>query len=74
MAEIELLEEGKDNGRKVIPFNTGRVQIGRAYQPKPTITQARWIERHTRPRLAVGKWLGYSMLAVLALFLIAARG
>jgi hypothetical protein len=46
VTEIQLLEN--DNGKRVIPINTGKVQIGIAYQPKPTAADAKWLEKQTR--------------------------
>lgn len=69
---IELLDSAKDNGRKVIPLHTGRVQIGIAYQPKPKQSDAQWIEKH-RARRGVGKWFVWSVLGFLALVAISWR-
>lgn len=60
--------------RKVIPFNTGRVQIGRAYQPKPCPRQAQWIEKHKAPRrYPLSTWIAVSALGLLCLSLITWR-
>lgn len=68
---IELAKDDKDNGRKVVPLHTGKVQIGIAYQPKPTQVQAQWLERHTARRSPILRWTGWSALALLALIVIA---
>jgi hypothetical protein len=66
--EIQMTKERR-NDRKVIPLHTGKVAIGIAWQPKPTIHQAQCIEVYTRPSY-VGRWLAVAGLAGLAMFLI----
>lgn len=68
---IELLESTKDTGRRVVPYNTGKVEIGSTWQPKPCPVAAECIERHVPKRSAVAKWVVLSLLALAALVVIA---
>lgn len=64
----------QNDDRKVVPFTTkSGLQIGRAYQPKPTPTQAQWMERHSARRVPVARWLLYSVLALIALSIVSGR-
>lgn len=70
---IELQQDDTHRDRKVVPVNTGKVQIGRCWTPKPTPTQAQWIERHTR-RTGGRLWLALSGVALMAAAVIAWKG
>lgn len=63
--QIELIEP-KDAGKKVIPINTGKVQIGVAYQPKLSAAAAQGGSKHrpkSRKLLPAFGWLVLSAFA-----------
>lgn len=70
MTRVELLREHQDTGRRVVPLNTGRVQIGCRWTPPATQTQAQWIERHARRGYSAGWWIAMCVVAALAAFVI----
>jgi hypothetical protein len=73
VTEIQLLEN--DNGKRIVPLHTGKVQIGIAYTPKPTATDARWIEKHTKSKAwGLGIWIAISSAAVAGVIAVAAAG
>lgn len=61
------------NERKIVPFNTGKVEIGRNYIPKPSLNGAFCIERQRAKRSPVLAWVVWCGLAFAALVLIAGR-
>jgi hypothetical protein len=68
---IEHAEDYKDSGRRVIPYHTGKVSIGRSYIPKPTATDAVWLEHHTRRRIRYVRWMAWAVVAILTVALFA---
>ena len=57
--------------RVVVPFNTGKVQIGRAYTPRVTPQQANCIEYEAAPSLVSRPWFwAGAVVSLLAWWLI----
>lgn len=68
---IQLLQESKDTGRKVVPYTTpSGLRIGVAYTPKPSITQAQCIEYQRAKGYGTAWWIAFCAVSVLALFVI----
>jgi hypothetical protein len=71
VTEIQLLEN--DNGKRIVPLHTGKVQIGRCYTPKPTASDARWIEKHTKSKAyGLAFWIVFSCVSLAGVIVIAA--
>jgi hypothetical protein len=69
---VQLLDE-QDNGKQNIPYNTGKVQIGIAYQPRLAAIEARAGSHHPAPRSPLARWVGISVAAVVAFVVITGR-
>ena len=68
---IELYESNKDTGRLIVPYTTRTgLRIGIAWTPKPCPVKASCGEHHIK-RWGVFRWLKWSVLAVLAVLVIA---
>lgn len=67
---VQLLDSEPDTGKRIVPFHTGKVAIGIAYTPKPTIQDARCIEKYTAPKSPFAKWIGWSVAALTAFYFI----
>jgi hypothetical protein len=67
---VQLLDE-PDHGKQIIPYHTGKVQIGIAYQPRLAAIEARAGSHHPAPRSPLARWAGWSVAAVIAVLLIA---
>jgi hypothetical protein len=73
VTEIQLLDN--DNGKRIVPFHTGKVAIGSQYTPKQTPSDARWIEKHTKSKAyGLGWWIVFSCVSLAGLIVIAAGG
>lgn len=70
MTRIELLREHQDTGRKVVPINTGKVQIGRCYTPPTTPKQAQCVEHYRSRDYGAGWWVAVCAIAAFAAVLI----
>jgi hypothetical protein len=60
--------------RRNVPYTTSAgIQIGRSFQPKPTPSDARWLEKHTKSKAyGLAFWIVFSCVSLAGVIVIAA--
>jgi hypothetical protein len=66
---IELYES-KDNGKRTVPYHTGRIEIGIAYIPKQKPLDARWVEHYRAPSYGPVWWTLFTAVSVAGIVLV----